>query len=116
MNKTLFSSDVRLWVRKGSGLVYGKGVSQLLQLCARHGSLHMAASEMQMSYHKALFLVRRTEEGFGRTILVRSIGGTGGGGSRLTPFGQKLVGRFAALEASLDRYAALQLDKLLRRL
>lgn len=97
--------DVRVRLHRDNFLLYGKGVSQLLRLCGQHHSLHMAAKTMGMSYRKALRLVARAEDGFGTTILDKSIGGAGGGGSRLTPFGQRLVDDFSRFEEEVEECA-----------
>lgn len=81
-----------------SNLIFGTGVSELLVRTDKLQSLHAAAGEMNMSYRKALALVHRAEEGLGHAILDKKIGGVGGGGSCLTPFGQKLVVRFLLTE------------------
>lgn len=86
-------------------LVYGKGINRLLQLCSRCHSLHKAADEMQMSYRKALQIVQRAEKCFGQPLLVRTIGGREGGGSRLTPFAERLVAAFSGLESELEAAA-----------
>lgn len=104
-----FEVDLRLRLCSQGQVVFGKGVSELLCLCQEHHSLHMAAKAMAMSYRKALYVVRRAEEGFGRQILEKTIGGAGGGGSRLTPFGHQLVENFQRLEQELDQ---ITLEKL----
>lgn len=104
-----YGLDVRLRLYRDEELVYGKGVSALLRLCGEAGSLNHAARQMGMSYRKALHMVRRAEEGFGRPLLEKTIGGAGGGGSRLTPFGRALVEAFAALEEEAAQFALEQL-------
>lgn len=103
--------DVRIRLFDSDELAYGKGVNQLLLLCSRHHSLHKAADEMQMSYRKALQIVQRAERCFGQPLLTRTIGGKDGGGSRLTPFGEKLVAEFSKIE---DETTAFAMEKLLQ--
>ena len=100
---------VRIRLFQGDCLAYGKGVNQLLLVCARCHSLHKAAQELGMSYRKALQIVQRAEKCFGKPLLARTIGGKDGGGSQLTPFAQELVLGFSRVEAEIE---ALALEKL----
>jgi len=50
-----------------------------------------------MSYRAVWGRIKATEERLGQPLLVRNIGGAAGGGSRLTPFAESLVGRFQQL-------------------
>ena len=62
---------------------------------------------MHMSYNKAWHVVRTAEDHLQVLLLSRRTGGTGGGGSALTPEGDELVRRFRAFmreaDADLDR-------------
>lgn len=100
-----FVLDLRIRLRSQEDLIFGKGISDLLRRCEKYQSLHMAAKSMHMSYRKALSMVKLAEEGFNQPILNRSIGGTGGGGSHLTPFGRELVENFTAFESYMERQA-----------
>lgn len=103
--------DVRIRLFDGDELAYGKGVNQLLQLCGQHHSLHKAASEMQMSYRKALQIVQRAEKCIRQPLLTRTIGGKEGGGSVLTPFAEKLVADFSKIEDDLEKSALERLGQ-----
>lgn len=77
-------------------LLPGAGV-QLLELVGRTGSLHRAAAVMGMAYSKAWKILRELEGQWGFAMLERRPGGTGGGGSSLTPEGWALLARYRAL-------------------
>ena len=97
--------SVRIRIRRGEELLFGSGAARLLEATGRLGSLRAAAQEMGMSYRKALEIIRRSEAGLGQPLLEKSIGGAGGGGSRLTEYARSLTDRFTALERSVNDYA-----------
>lgn len=99
--KNGYSVDIRLRIRNGEEPVFGSGVCALLAKTESHQSLKAAADEMGMNYKKALRIIRRAEAFYGKRLLLRSIGGAGGGGSRLTPFAAGLVEQFGILETEL---------------
>lgn len=107
MKNTQFDSytfNVRIRIHKLNTVIYGTGVSELLQETDHLHSLHGAAKKLDIPYKKALYIVKRAEEEFGKKILEKSIGGVGGGGSRLTEFGRYLVYQFHVLEEDLGNY------------
>ncbi len=76
----------------------GKGPIMLLRKVDRYGSLNRAAGEMNLSYRKALKMIKGAEEGLGFTLITRTIGGENGGGSQLTPEAYKLIEKYDMLE------------------
>lgn len=84
--------------------IFGRGPKQLLQYVEETGSLRSAAIRMNMSYGKALQIIKRLETALGITVLERSIGGTAGGGSRLTEEAKELLRRFEVLEHQVEVY------------
>ncbi len=80
----------RLWF-VCDGKAFGKGPYLLLKGIEETGSLHQAAIRMGMSYRKAWLTLRGCEKELGLTLLERSVGGPGGGGSKITPSGRNLV-------------------------
>ncbi len=99
-----WSIDIRIRFIKGDQIVYGKGVSELLQCVDELKSIRAAASQLGMTYRKALKIIRNAEEGFGREIMIKKIGGEHGGGSTLTEFGKELVYHFKEYEADVLNY------------
>jgi molybdate transport system regulatory protein len=84
----------------------GPGKVGLLEGIERTGSLSAAARALGMSYRRAWLLLHNTNEAFREPVVELSVGGRDGGGTRLTPFGQRLVTDYRAFEASVDRLAA----------
>lgn len=67
---------------------YGPGTAQLLKLIERTQSVKAAAASMNISYSKALQMIRTMERGLGYKIVEKKQGGTGGGESFLTEKGR----------------------------
>lgn len=106
-----FELMIRIRVFKGRDLVYGSGISEILQLTSKYHSLHKASKEMRMDYKKALRIVDRAEKELGEKILIRSIGGVGGGGSDLTEFGVRLVKEYIELENEIKEKIEIIAEK-----
>lgn len=88
---------------------FGEGPCRLLEGIERTGSLRAAAQEMQMAYTKALHLLKHAEETLGFPLTERTIGGKGGGGSRLTAGARDFVEKYktyrdACYQANLEIY------------
>ena len=67
------------------GRAFGDGPARLLDGVERAGSLRKAATELGMSYNKAWRILHAAEQRLGFALLDRSVGGSLGGGSHLTP-------------------------------
>ena len=86
----------------------GPGKAELVERIARSGSISAAAREMGMSYRRAWQLVESLNRSFREPIISTAIGGSRGGGARVTPYGGRLVARFRAMEAKAS--AAITAD------
>lgn len=73
---------------------FGEGPCRLLRGIEEHGSLRAAAQSMELSYSKAIAMLHRAEEKLGFPLTEKSIGGKGGGGSRLTAEAQTFLGKY----------------------
>ncbi len=91
--------DLRAYLLGDDGRrVFGPGPVDLLERVGELGSLRAAAIDMGMAYTKATRLVRDAELAFGFPLTERTVGGTGGGGSRLTAQALDLIERYRAFE------------------
>jgi molybdate transport system regulatory protein len=91
----------------------GRGPVQLLQGIERLGSINQAAKEMNLSYVKALKMIKRLETCLNGKILKTEIGGKNHGGSELTPLARKFIDFFTTYESEVanfaqERFAATQ--------
>lgn len=96
---------LRLRLLQEDSAFFGPGVDRLLNLVEETGSLQMAADKMQMSYSKALRIVRAAEKAVGFAFLERHAGGAGGGFSRLTDRGRAYMDRYEAFVAEVRNAA-----------
>ena len=98
---------IKLWVEKDGRLVLSDYRVQLLRAVGETGSLTEAAQRMGLSYRRAWGKVREIERNLGVTLVQSEAGGAGGGGSRLTPQGERLVALYQrfrrAMESDLGR-------------
>ena len=100
-----------LWMTVGGRNLGGVGRMALLRAVAEHGSITHAAKAFGMSY-KAAWDAIDTMNTLAREPLVeRSTGGRGGGSTRLTPRGERLVARFGQIDAVHQRFLKLLDDE-----
>lgn len=93
--------DLRAYLLGFEGArVFGPGPRELLERVESEGSLRAAAISMGMAYTKASRMVKTAEASFGFPLTERTIGGVGGGGSRLTIEARDLLDRYEAFEAA----------------
>ena len=73
---------------------------EILQLVGQHGSISEAARVAQVSYKAAWQAIHTLTNLAGEALVDSSVGGTGGGGARLTPAGAQLLDAAAQMEAA----------------
>jgi molybdate transport system regulatory protein len=83
----------------------GPGKIALLEHIGSTGSLSEAARRLKMSYRRAWLLLEDLNTSFQQPVAEMSVGGRGGGGASLTPFGTDLVAAYRSLEAQIRRRA-----------
>lgn len=83
----------KVWL-DSDGKAFGEGPYELLKLVENTGSLHKAVMEMNMSYRKAWLTLRTSEKRLGFPLLDRTVGGTSGGGSSLTPQARRFMKQY----------------------
>lgn len=100
---------LKLSVLNDQGLPFmGRGPVQLLQGIERLGSINQAAKEMNLSYVKALKMIKKIEACLDGKILITKIGGKEHGGAELTPLASRLIDLFTAYEAEVANFAQEQ--------
>jgi molybdate transport repressor ModE-like protein len=95
---------VRLFTPEGEKC-FGPGIAELLERILREGSIRKAAGEMGMAYSRAWHVVNECEKALGFELIVRSVGGREGGGSRLTEKGAALLQDYRRLDADIKDHA-----------
>jgi len=90
----------------------GPGKIHLLEAIRDSGSLSQAARNLGMSYRRAWLLVDSLKESFREPVTVASTGGKGGGGVRLTEFGEGLINSYRELERDIATLALRRLHSI----
>lgn len=93
--------SVTFRVEFGPHCAVGPGKIALLEHIEASGSLSQAARGLRMSYRRAWLLLQDLNTSFQQPVAHLSVGGRGGGGAALTPFGLRLVKSYRALEARI---------------
>ncbi len=105
----------RLFIRidfEPSGSALGPGMARLLELVGEKGSIRAAAAAMGMSYRKAWLLIQDIQKTFNGTVVTAKVGGVSGGGTRLTPLGERLLQLYRKVESRAARAAEDELATL----
>ncbi|MEW5737024.1 MAG: LysR family transcriptional regulator [Thermodesulfobacteriota bacterium] len=99
-----FAIRSKIWLENDrGGVVLGPGRMRMLAAIEEHGSLNAAAKAMSMSFRALWARMESTEKRMGEKLLVRSAGGSHGGGSELTEAGKALVRDFRELEKKAEK-------------
>lgn len=96
------------------GLRIGPGKVRLLEEIGRNGSISAAGRALGMSYRRAWELVEDLNRGLGRPVVETAPGGAGGGGTRLTRLGERVIREYRSIEAEAHAAALPRLLALLR--
>jgi molybdate transport system regulatory protein len=80
------------------GLRIGPGKIAVLEEIARSGSISAAGRALRMSYRRTWELVEDMNTGLGTPVVATAAGGSGGGGTVLTPAGRAVIERYRAIE------------------
>ena len=78
-------------------LFSGPGKAWLMECFEETGSMQEACTKMDLSYSKAAKMMKKAEKQLGFKLLERRIGGSGGGGSKLTEEGRELLKKYREL-------------------
>ncbi|MDH4944977.1 TOBE domain-containing protein [Sulfurimonas sp. C5] len=90
--------DGRFWLTKNDKSFLGSGRIELLEKIAQTGSINAAAKEMKMSYKAAWERINSMNELADEPIILRTIGGKGGGGTKLTDYAYELINTYKKLD------------------
>ena len=81
----------RLWLMKDGRSYLGEGRIVLMKAIIEHGSISAAARSMSMSYKKAWEAVDAMNTLSDEPLVIRSSGGSGGGGTEVTEAGTNAI-------------------------
>jgi len=98
------SIEGRLWLSKSEHSFLGKGRIELLERIDATGSISKAAKEMKMGYKAAWDALDAMNNLAEEPLVDRSVGGKGGGGTSLTPYGKKLIETYRVIHEEHERF------------
>lgn len=117
MKPTLSASPLddktRFRVQIKHAVAIGPGKADVLQGIAETGSLAETGRRLGMSYQRVWSLVGAMNKDFIEPVVVTQRGGVAGGGAQLTPFGQRALKVYRAIERDAQRAIAKRLPELL---
>jgi molybdate transport system regulatory protein len=102
---------LRIRVDLAPGCSVGPGKISLLEAIDREGSLSVAAKRLGLSYRRAWNLLADLNGSFAEPVVATAVGGTRGGGARVTDHGRALIDAFRALERGAMRLAATRMRR-----
>jgi molybdate transport system regulatory protein len=102
--KEEYTIKSRIWIRTKNGAFLGFGRVALLKKIDEYGSISKAAADMKMSYKKAWELVNSMNSQHSSPLVIRKIGGKGGGGSVLSAAGKNAIKVFEDLAQKNDDF------------
>lgn len=97
------------------GRQLGPGKIALLEAIGAHGSIVAAAKALGMSYRRAWLLTDELDRMFEEPVLV-TYPGRRGTGTEITPFGQRLIAIYRAMERQSAKATRGAVDELTRSL
>jgi molybdate transport system regulatory protein len=102
----------RIWIETNDTIFLGEGRVRLLSAIEKTGSLSKAAKSLNISYKKAWRLIDSVNKSTKQPVTISSIGGKGGGGAQLTPYGKKLITVFEKINKNCWEFLDKQIDEI----
>jgi molybdate transport system regulatory protein len=102
--KPLLGVQGALWLSVDGRDLGERGRLGLLKAVAEQGSITRAARAFGLSYKAAWDWIDAMNQIAGRALVERTTGGAGGGSTRLTEYGHRLIERFEHLETMHSRF------------
>jgi molybdate transport system regulatory protein len=96
----------------GTEIAIGPGKAELLAAIAATGSISESARRLGMSYRRAWLLVDTMNRCFREPVVASATGGAGGGGARVTAFGERVLSAYRSMQRAVDRVLDPELERL----
>jgi molybdate transport system regulatory protein len=111
----LQTPTIRLRIDLSPDSALGPGKIALLEHIDATGSLSQAARQLGMSYRRAWLLLNDVNRMFAGPAATASVGGSGGGGARLTDLGRAIVKAYREIEDAAEKAASARIAWLASR-
>ena len=103
-SESLYKAKGKVWVEKGGEPYMGWGRVELLEEIDRLGSIAAAARKMGMGYRNAWLEVEEMNRLAPKPLVIKMLGGAGGGQAILTAEGQKIINEYKELRARFQEF------------
>ncbi len=94
----------KIWIESENGTFLGMGRAELLEKIKEYKSISKAAKALNISYKKAWDLIESMNRQAKSPVVITKVGGKGGGGTELTPEGEKILKQFKELYAKFRKF------------
>ena len=103
--------QLKLAVLEDNRFIFGDSEMRLLEAIARQGTLMEGAATLGLSYRVAWGKLRDLEAAVGTRVVERTVGGRGGGSSRLTDSGRVLVEQYGRFREAVGTFALGEFER-----
>lgn len=97
-----------IWIDGSEGTFLGYGRVALLERIREYGSITKAAKALEISYRRAWVLINSMNRQVPRPYVVTSAGGSKGGGTRVTPEGERAIALFWKIHDKFQKFLKSQ--------
>lgn len=94
----------RFWIEGKNGTFLGEGRVRLLVAIQDKGSISAAAKSLEISYRKAWKMLDIMNAQANKPLVVRQTGGKRGGGTIVTPEGERAILTYRAFKEKCDSF------------
>jgi len=99
-----YKAKGKVWVEKDGQVYMGWGRVELLEKIDQLGSIAAAARKMGMGYRNAWLEVDDMNRLAPKPLVIKMLGGAGGGQAILTAEGQKIINEYKELRARFQEF------------
>ena len=103
----------RIWIEKDGEPFLGYGRIKLLKAINEVTSILAAAKSLNMSYKKTWDLVNDINSKASHSVVLKSIGGVNGGGTKVTEYGLSLIAQFEGVNQKCITFLDEEFKKVL---
>ncbi|HEY1685373.1 MAG TPA: hypothetical protein VGG19_11465 [Tepidisphaeraceae bacterium] len=94
----------KIWIDIGRETALTEAGADLLEQIEICGSLSEAARRLRFAYRRAWLLLDKMNRTWDEPVVLTAIGGTRGGGAKLTPLGKHVLGVYRDLQLQLEHF------------
>lgn len=96
----------KTWIENEDGeLLFGKGKTEILEHIETEGSIAKAAERLEMNYKKTWTHIKILQKNIADELVIPQKGGSGTGGTTLTPKARELVRNYRQLQKEIEEFA-----------